>query len=383
MAGRKDPALAKRATEAGPAEVMRYPNRFPETEHERVSHREIGRRLAALLGVPFAGDCLPGQPGPGRCYYVPTDSLIGLEEAARLGIRDERDLFGGVVPMPFMATKAITHPLVEASAAAPRGWSAAFAERVRTSVLAGFSAFAPGDAEVAAQRLLARGPVRLKPVRATAGRGQLLIRDAAQLEGALAGLDADELAEYGVVLEEHLEQVVTYSVGQVRVGGRVASYCGTQSLTLDNQGETVYGGSELIVARGDYAAVLALGLPEPAQRAVTQAQVYDAAADACLDGFFASRRNYDVAQGYDAEGRFRSGVLEQSWRIGGASGAEVAALEAFAADPRVAAVRASTLERFGAETPAPGSAAVLYRGEDPSIGFIGKYVVVEAYENPQ
>lgn len=44
----------------------------------------------------------------------------------------------------------------------------------------------------------------------------------------------------------------------------------------------------------------------------------DAAALDCFPGFFASRRNYHIGQGRDAKGRFKSGVLEQSWRIGGA-----------------------------------------------------------------
>jgi len=47
-------------------------------------------------------------------------------------------------------------------------------------------------------------------------------------------------------------------------------------------------------------------------------------------GFTASRRNYDVGQGVGADGRPRSGVLESSWRMGGASSAELAALTAFA-----------------------------------------------------
>ena len=45
--------------------------------------------------------------------------------------------------------------------------------------------------------------------------------------------------------------------------------------------------------------------------------------------FFASRRNYDVVAGLDARGQRRCGVLEQSWRVGGASPAELVALAAF------------------------------------------------------
>ena len=89
----------------------------------------------------------------------------------------------------------------------------------------------------------------------------------------------------------------------------------------------MYGGSELLVVRGGFEALHALGLPAEAALAVAQARVYDAAATEHFPGLFASRRNYDVVRGLDAAGRPRCGVLEQSWRIGGASGAEVAALE--------------------------------------------------------
>jgi hypothetical protein len=189
--------------------------------------------------------------------------------------------------------------------------------------------------------------VRVKPVRATGGRGQAVVSDAAALDAALGAVEAAELSEHGLVLEEDLAGVTTYSVGQVRVAGLVASYCGTQRLTPDNAGEAVYGGSELLVARGGFEALAGLGLPEEARLAVEQARIYDAAAADCFAGMFASRRNYDVARGLDAEGRWRSGVLEQSWRIGGASGAEVAALEAFRAEPALRAVRAATVELYG------------------------------------
>ena len=66
-----------------------------------------------------------------------------------------------------------------------------------------------------------------------------------------------------------------------------------------------------------------------------------------FDGLFASRSNYDVAQGVDDEGVWRSGVLEQSWRIGGASGAEIAALQMFRDQPRLRWVQASTHEIHG------------------------------------
>ena len=111
--------------------------------------------------------------------------------------------------------------------------------------------------------------------------------------------------------------------------------------------------------------------------AIAQARVYDRAADECFLGFFASRRNYDVAQGIDAQGRWRSGVLEQSWRLGGASGAEIAAIEAFCADPNVNAVRAVSREVYGDCPSPPDDAAVYFRGVDPNVGPLTKYARVE------
>jgi hypothetical protein len=80
--------------------------------------------------------------------------------------------------------------------------------------------------------------------------------------------------------------------------------------------------------------------------------------DGGVPGFMASRRNYDVAQGIGADGRARSGMLEPSWRIGGASSAELGALAAFARDPSWQIIRASPVEAYGKGHRAPSDAVV-------------------------
>jgi hypothetical protein len=358
------------------------PGHTPPGSHESVTRHALASRLAALIGCPFAGEHDPARCHPGPVYFVPGVTL--LEATAReLGIRGEHDLFGGVVPHPFVATKAISHPLVAPAAHAPEGWSHDFPAWVQDAALAGFTSFDLDDACRAGRRLLERGPVRLKPVRATGGRGQAVLADAAALDAALEAIDAVELATHGLVLEENLAEVATYSVGQVRAAGLVASYYGTQRLTPDNDGATVYGGSDLVLVPGGFEGLLALELPTAVRHAVAQARVYDAAASACFPGLLVSRRNYDVAQGLDAAGRPRSGVLEQSWRIGGASGAEILALEAFRADPALRQVRASTVELYGEDAQAPPHASVLFRGWDAEVGFLTKYALVEADADPR
>ena len=197
---------------------------------------------------------------------------------------------------------------------------------------------------------------------------------------ALAALDPAEVSRDGVVLEENLSEVTTFSVGHVRVADLVATYYGTQRLTPDHSGAAVYGGSDLVIVRGGFDVLLALDLPMAARRAIGQARAYDTAAWSAFPGMILSRRNYDVAQGLDAQQRqLRSGVLEQSWRMGGASGAEIAALEAFRADPALRAVRASTVEIYGDSDPPP-HATVYFRGIDDEVGPMTKYAVVEPYD---
>jgi hypothetical protein len=356
--------------------VVTLANRTQEPAHERVVHEQLAKRLAALQGMSFLGEYVPGKAYSKPLYLVPSGTLVGMKAAQALGLGGETDLYGGVVPQPFIETKVITHPLIRPDADAPIGWSRDFTSRVFGSVLSGYSVFSLADAREAGRRMLYEGAVRVKPVRATGGRGQQRVTTEQELDKALEAVDARELAEYGLVLEANLEHVTTFSVGQMRLAGSTFSYYGTQRLTSDNNGETVYGGSDLLVSKGNFDALLQLDLPEKVRLAVMQAQVYDDAASACFRGFFASRRNYDIAQGIDGRGRACSGVLEQSWRIGGASGAEIAALDAFMQGAE-GPVRASTVELYGEAHQVPPGATLLYRDTDDEVGFITKYVMVE------
>ena len=380
---RRQASLSRPAEKVPPSQrgvVVYWPGeRGYERSHERATHIEIVKRLAVLKGYDAAGDFDRAKRYPGPVYVVPGDTLVDVEAANALGIRTEHDLFGGVVPHPFVATKAITHPLVGPDASAPAGWSADIGRRVRDVVLPGFSAFTRDDARRAGKRLLEHGPVRVKCVQETGGRGQASVSDAAQLEAVLDAIAPADLSRCGVVIEEDLTDVATYSVGQVRVADLVATYHGTQRQTPDNGGASVYGGSDLTVVRGGFDAVLGADLSDEIRLAVTQACAYDAATTACFPGFFASRRNYDVVQGLDSLGRRRSGVLEQSWRVGGASSAEIVALEAFRADPALQAVRATCVEVYGMSETPPPDATVYFRGVDERVGFITKYARVEPH----
>src|SRR5918999_324289 len=120
------------------------------TEHEIAARVAIARALARLKDFKFGGGYKPSLRCNGALYFVPSQTL-STEEARELGIRREDDLFGGVVPHPFVASKTIAHPLASPDARRPRGWSDAFPERVRDVVLPGFAAFAREDVRAAAR----------------------------------------------------------------------------------------------------------------------------------------------------------------------------------------------------------------------------------------
>jgi hypothetical protein len=349
--------------------------------HDRATWATVGRALATLKGHNFAGEYDPSGRYPGPVYFVPGGTLLAAEARA-LGAHTEDDLFGGVVSHPLTATKVITHPRVSPDAYAPDGWSDGFARRVLDVVLPGFSAFTLGDARRAGALLLEQGPVRLKPARGVGWRGQVVAAGPDQFESALSDFDTEDLPLFGLVLEHNLTQVTTYSVGQVRVAGLVASYCGTQRATTDQHGAAVYGGSDLFVVRGNYDALLGYDLTPEARLAVAQARTYDEATQE-LPGMFASRRNYDVAWGLDPAGRWRCGVLEQSWRVGGASGPEVAALLAFHTAPELRAVRAWCVEAYSTEEAPPAHAVVHFCGIDEVVGPLTKYTLVEPHDGPR
>jgi Protein of unknown function (DUF3182) len=344
----------------------------PRSGHDLQARAEVARQLADALGYRFAGESdADDLPAPGT-YVVPSDTLC-LHEAARLGIAGPADLFGGVVPHPFVATKLVTHGLVSWLATAPDGWEPQLGRALGDCVLPGFSVFERDDACEAAQRLMADGPVRLKEACGVGGAGQSVAKTMHELEDELERIGAARL-ERGFVVERNLEQVSTCSVGQIQAGRWTASYAGKQRTTRNHRGREVYGGSSLVVVNGGFDELMGTPLSPQTRIAIEQARRYHEAMHQAFGDLYASRCNYDVAQGQDAAGRWQSGVLEQSWRIGGCSGAEVAALRALK-DRGARVVRASTHEIYG-DAAVPHDAWVLFDGVDAQAGRLVKYAQV-------
>jgi len=359
-----------------PASVFVYisPSSPPMYAHETATLLTVGRTIARLKQCEFRGLYSGQRRSPGM-FFIPDEALV-LDEAERLGIRAPTDLFGGGVPHVFVGTKAITHGLVDDNTARPDGWSPSFARKVSHVVLPGYTVFSATDARVAAKHMLGRGTVRLKRPLSCGGGGQRLVADVAEVEAFLEEFSKDELVTHGLVLEMNLDDVTTLSVGKITIDGIVVTYHGVQRVAMDNHGRLVYGGSDLLCLRGDWNTLDRLAMPPEVRLGIAQARQYDEATSD-YPRFMSSRRNYDVAQGTDARGRRRSGVLEASWRSGGATTAELAALELFMQDPQLQGVEVSAVKHFGAAHEPPRDAVVHFQDEDPREGPLTRYTMVK------
>ncbi|MBX9847253.1 MAG: DUF3182 family protein [Xanthobacteraceae bacterium] len=346
----------------------------PMYAHEKAALVHVASAIARLKQYDLAHSYSDALRQSGRVFFVPDDSLTS-DEASSLGAGCASEIFGAIVPYPFVKTKAITHRLVHDDAERPEGWSSAFSDRVREAVLPGYTAFSARDAVAAARMLLRLGPVRLKPPLCCRSVGQVVANEERAVKAFLDQYPSEELAAYGLVLETNLQQVETLSVGKIAIDDMIATYFGVQRTTKNNTGEPVYGGSDLVCVRGDWGALEALATNGDIRAAIAQARCYDAAAEE-YPGFLASRRNYDVGNGFDARGRKLSGVFEASWRIGGASTAELAALTAYAHDPSLQVVAASSVKKFGRGHRIPCHAIVHYLDDDPLDGPIARYTTV-------
>jgi hypothetical protein len=194
--------------------------------HQKILLEEDAKTIATIKRSDFAGYYTSELAGTETLFFVPDQTLL-LEEARSLGIRNPEDFFEGIVPQKFIKTKSISHQLVSRNACRPDGWSEAFSTATYQSVLPGYSAFHTSDARVAAERLLQRGgAIRLKRTLCSGGRGQIVITTIKDVEQFLVEIREEELATYGLVLEENLRDAKTLSVGRINLSGFVLSYYG-------------------------------------------------------------------------------------------------------------------------------------------------------------
>lgn len=348
-----------------------------DSPHNVASVEALATRLSALTGRQLLPTLQSFDENDGT-FFVPTFALVRQNGDPEMNV--ER-FYGGIVHHGFMTTKLVTHPHWHEDDNLPEGWAGSFAACLQDCVLSGFSVFSHRHALEAASTLLKTHKVRFKNPYASGGKDQTVIETVRSLDGFLGSVSDDDIAK-GLVVEEDVENSTTYSVGQVQIENRIASYLGRQYTSHDRDGNEVYAGSRLRMVRGGWDALLHQLQSPVARRIVENARRYDEAARQHL-GLVASRRNYDVLVGPITENGVRCGVLEQSWRVGGASPAEVLAMEKLAQDETVTAVQAVLRENYDQTPTLREDDFVVYVGDDDFGRPLHKYARIEKiYHDP-
>ncbi|MGH7158365.1 MAG: DUF3182 family protein [Candidatus Saccharimonadales bacterium] len=314
----------------------------------------VAEHLAALLGGQVCGL----QDSAREQYHVPHAALI-REESQEKGITSENDLFGGVVEIASHRDKAILHPTVKDCERKNEWHSSEFAKLVSSAVLPGFSVFSSADSQKAFQELEDQGyTVRCKDPTRDGSGGQWIIKDSGHLEQIIAGLPADQISEQGIVLEPNLFDPQTLSVGQIYLDGKFYSYFGHQESTTSPKGNSTYGGTTLTMVRGTFETLATTSSEPIIRRAVQQAKtVYDAYS---IYEPIISRANFDVVRGEAKNNQILSGVVDQSLRIGGATPAEVLAIEALKAQPSAQQVTSRVTIRWNPESTPVGPNEIIF-----------------------
>ena len=106
--------------------------------HELAELECAAVRLAALFGARRVAAATAAPPC-GR-YWIPS-STLSRREASALGIGDGSQLWGGIVPAAYVATKQVSHPRPGRRAAAPNGWIDIIG--LEDCTLPGWSVFSP------------------------------------------------------------------------------------------------------------------------------------------------------------------------------------------------------------------------------------------------
>ncbi len=336
----------------------------------------------------------------GKTYYV-ADKTIVLEfrENQKLIkdalIESEKDFFGGIVPRAHQSTKAIMHPLVSREAACPLGWSHEFSQELvhLELVLPGFTVFNIEDIRTAFNHLYDKGvyQIRLKDPLGYLGMNQFVVTSFQELEQFISDkiVNNEKLQQYGLVVEENLcpEDLKIYSVSFVTVGSHQVQCIGVQRFS-----QGLYRGTDHVIMQTgkriipELLAQVGIFNKEDAQVIIDKALLFRALLNKHIPEIKTARFNVDIVSGIASiysngtcELVKRFALLEQSFRVGGASAAEIWGLEYLLCHPSVDAVCASTYYRYGDEASQIVSGEEnLYWGVDSRLGPISTSVKVHA-----
>lgn len=257
----------------------------------------------------------------------------------------------------------------------PPAWNRPFAATTEDTGLPGFTVFSEQDAHHALERLLDEGHVaRGKRAAAAGGNDQFLLETPNDLKRVWDRVSTDELQKLGLVVEANMRPGFNViAAGQTLLNGIQVSFAGSVRELPAQADQRYFGGTDVVLTRGGFDSLTPYFRNDnETLNAIQKIAGFHNNARQHL-GLIASRSAYTVLSGTAHNDKNYSGVLEQSWRIGGSSGPEILAIQAFQDDPSLQAVNGVSRNLLGADATAPPNARVHYRGDDSFYGPVTVY----------
>lgn len=318
--------------------------------------------LAKLTGRKYQGDLSLNTKIDSRDILFPHKSLP-VSAGEELGVTSQNQIFGSVIE-PIYAEKSIFHPLINKPEVAPRNFPHKFPKQLFESkaTLPGYTVFCLDDALSAFELLKLQGVVvRLKDPQGSSGTKQLIVASRTEVEEFVKSIDPSKLKALGLVLESNLinssdpkAALRAYSAGWTVIDGKIYSYIGEQMFgetgTVDR-----YLGTKLYMVRGttnnliDFAKEKKLQSILQCLSKVKRAMVF-------LPYLIGSRINFDFLVGIPETlpaNRYikeRTYVVEQSFRVGGATPAELLGIQYLNTHKNAEIVTAISRVHYGSET---------------------------------
>lgn len=365
-----------------------------ETKDEFALQRnnELARLFAELTGRTLLINGELSTVLPEGAVLFPHASIT-LEEAARLGVTSERQIFGAASEK-LHSLKSIFHAPIPEYECLPDNFPFEFQRSAQLAglVLPGFSCFTRGDVLRGFDLLDESGfTVRVKDPQGSFGMKQYIVKDRYELDEVLGGFDDAKLRQFGIVLEANLVHPETestepesYSAGWIIIDGQQYSYVGVQRIGDNPNVEHRYLGTKLYMVRGGVQNLIGR-LDSPILDDVVGQLVGVADSIRMLPNLICSRYNFDFLRG---RVQMKNGVLiskpvmavtDQSFRVGGASIGELLGKRVLDENPERELVIASANIHYGDEEVAQMSddAVVFYRGNDAKLGNVQVWGQVE------
>lgn len=292
----------------------------------------IAKRIATHIGLPYNESPLLSLTPPEQSYIVPGVTLA-KDDAQRLHIENEMDIYGTVVPTFDMVGKSILHPSV--TEVTPAFYNAAFASKVEREglVLPGVTGFSKNSLLDAYQAIGApQKGFRLKSTNESDGNGQHEVTGLEHLDQLLTLTGEAELREHGVVLEPNLRNKQTQSTGFFNLGGVQYVFVADQ---LSGKDDRYMGGENILVARGDFDVLdnLLQRLNDPRGETAAKAGAFLREYFAHFPSTVASRMSVDVLSGFHPDYGHVSGVTDITGRLGGLCPATILAAQQLQDNP--------------------------------------------------